>query len=141
MDTLHRLKLIAIAIKKHIIMQNLNNFEPWEFNCKCGKCGLGINDMNTDLLWRLDEARQSAGIQFVLTSAMRCHDHNKAEGGSRNSSHLIGHAVDIKAKDDNRRWRIIESLMLVGFNRIGITNGGNVHVDNDPEKNTKRFWV
>lgn len=135
------LRRIVSAIRRYIIMINLKNFTPSEFDCKCGKCGLGFKDMDADLLWRLDEARQAAGVQFILTSAMRCPDHNKSEDGNSNSSHLRGYAVDIKAKDDHHRWRIIESLMLVGFNRIGITGGGNIHVDNDPDKNTRRFWV
>lgn len=134
------LRRIVSAIRRYIIMTNLKNFKPHEFECNCG-CGLGIKNMDSDLLWRLDEARQSSGVPFILTSAMRCLDHNKAEGGSLNSSHLSGFAVDIKANDDHHRWRIIESLMLVGFNRIGITEDGNIHVDNDPNKNSKRFWA
>lgn len=133
------LRRIVSAVRRYVIMTNLKNFKPYEFECNCG-CGLGIKDMDPDLLIRLDEARQVAGIQFVLTSAMRCRHHNDREGGSATSSHLIGHAVDIKARNDSERWSIIEALMVVGLNRIGITANGNIHVDNDPGKNSKVFW-
>lgn len=116
----------------------LNYFEPHEFECKCG-CGLGFDSMNKDLLIKLDEARRIAGVPFTLWSAMRCPEHNEREGGSATSSHLIGFAVDIEARDDHHKFRIVRSLIAVGFNRIGIA-GSFIHVDNDPAKNSSRMW-
>lgn len=116
----------------------LRYFSADEFSCKCG-CGLGFNDMDQDLMIRLDEARGFAGVPFSLSSAMRCQRHNKAVGGSATSSHMSGFAVDIEAVDDQHRFSIIDALLKAGFNRIGVSESF-VHVDSDPNKNRNRLW-
>ena len=58
----------------------LRHFSPAEFACKCG-CGSGMEKMDPTFLRMLDEARELAGIPFVLASAYRCPKHNKAVGG------------------------------------------------------------
>lgn len=128
-----------LAVRRVIIMRNLKNFKPHEFDCKCG-CGLGIKNMDDDLLWRLDEARSSAGVPFNVTSAIRCAVHNAKSGGSGTSSHLTGHAVDIAVRDSSHRHRITESLMLAGFTRIG-QGYDFIHTDNDPVKQNNVMWV
>lgn len=116
----------------------MNFFTPSEFSCQCG-CGAGFDDMNTDTLAMLDEARLIAGVPFVITSAIRCEDHNYREGGRDNSAHLTGHAVDIEAEGSRNKFHILKGLMAAGFNRLGIY-ADFIHADNDPSKPGQVVW-
>lgn len=96
-----------------------------EFTCKCG---CGHNNVNEDFLWKINHARHLAGVPFKINSGCRCEKHNKNEGGSLTSAHLVGLAADIETKDSRTRYKVVRALLMVGFDRIGI--GKNfVHVD------------
>ena len=114
-----------------------NHFKHSEFECKCG-CGL--NNINGELLEDLNVARSIADTPFIITSGARCAVHNKNVGGLANSSHLTGHAVDIRADDSQERSLILEGLVLAGFKRIGISKHF-IHVDNDPSKPNQVAWL
>ena len=93
----------------------------------------------------LDRARHTVDRPVVINSGCRCRQHNQAVGGSDHSSHLTGHAVDIKCpagttSPDDYRWRLIYALILSGCTRIGIGKGF-VHVDIDVTKPDRRMWV
>ena len=107
-------------------------FKIQEFVCKCG-CKQA--PMNKELLERLDRARELAGIPFKINSGFRCIGHNKAVGGSKNSSHLKGIAVDIACTNDGTRWILIKALIDAGFTRIGVAKSF-IHVDIDKDKNS-----
>ena len=95
-----------------------------EMACPC----CGENKVKDDFLYRLNIARQLAGVPFVIYSGWRCEKHNKRVGGSLTSAHLVGLAADIACPDSNARYRIIIGLLSAGFKRIGI--GRNfIHVD------------
>lgn len=112
-------------------------FKSSEFACKCG-CGL--NNVNGELIEDLNIARGIADTPFIITSGSRCDLHNKNSGGSRTSSHMLGYAVDIKADSSLERFKILESLILAGFKRIGIAKSF-IHVDNDPHKPSQIAWL
>lgn len=108
-------------------------FKPEEFSCKCGKCGIGFNQMNPSTLTMLNQARVIAGVPFIITSAYRCEEHNRNVGGTSNSAHLRGYAVDIKIRSSSDAMKILKALISVGFNRIGYNSSTKFfHVDNDP---------
>jgi len=88
-----------------------------------------------DFLFMLDEARDIAQVPFRITSGVRSISHNKAVGGTENSSHLRGKAADIACSTSAERFRIVAALIAVGFNRIGIGETF-IHVDNDDEIKT-----
>ena len=56
------------------------------------------------------------------------------------SAHQDGYAADISCTDTKSRWLIINSLLLAGFNRIGIASNF-IHVDNHPDKTQNRIWT
>jgi len=114
-------------------------FKEHEFSCQCG-CGKGYEDMDEDFLFKLDRARGIAGVPFKLNSAFRCWKHNKEVGGSENSSHPEGCAVDIACTNSYKRFKIITALLEVGFNRIGIDDKF-LHCDDDPAKPKELIWV
>tara|TARA_R110002020_G_scaffold129168_5_gene289399 strand:+ start:3747 stop:4115 length:369 start_codon:yes stop_codon:yes gene_type:complete len=101
--------------------------------------------MDPDFLAMLDEARDCAGVPFVITSGFRTVSHNKKlikEGynASRNSSHLLGLAADIYCTDSRSRFIILDALQEVGFTRIGVAPNF-LHVDLDINKPQHRIWV
>lgn len=96
--------------------------------------------MDGDFLNKLDSSRKLAGIPFIINSAYRSKEHNKQIGGTPNSSHLKGLAVDISVKDSRTRYIILKSLIKVGFNRIGIASNF-IHVDDDISKSKNVIWT
>jgi uncharacterized protein YcbK (DUF882 family) len=97
------------------------------------------NNMNKDFLFVLDEAREFAGIPFVINSAYRSPDHPLSIKNP-SSSHIKGLAVDIKATDSVTRFKIVKALIEVGFTRIGIADTF-IHVDLDFDKTQKVIWT
>ena len=116
-------------------MQEMNYF-PEGFACPC----CGIEDMDKDFVEKLNFARDKAGIPFILRSAFRCPIWNAKVGGTKNSAHQFGYAVDLQVKDDRERWIIFVALFLSGFRRFGFGKDF-IHVDEDPDKNPMRIWV
>jgi len=113
-----------------------NYFKPEEFVCKCG---CESNDMKTSTLIKLEYARVSANIPFIITSGYRCKTHNEAVGGKPSSAHTKGYAVDIKASGSAERFLIITALLQAGFNRIGFAKTF-IHVDDDPSLPKNVIW-
>ena len=108
-----------------------NYFSRKELECKC--CGTYI--ISDDLLTRLNQARESAGIPFIITSGYRCQKHNDRVGGKPNSAHTTGQAVDIAFKNSNECFKIVRALYDAGFRRIGINFAKSfVHCDVDGSK-------
>ena len=98
------------------------------------------DNMCTDFLQKLDEARAYANIPFKINSAFRTPEHNAKIGGKPNSSHLRGVAVDISVKDSRTRFIVLNALIHVGFTRIGIA-GTFIHVDDTEDKAQNVVWV
>jgi len=96
-------------------------------------------NMNEKFLLKLDEARAYANIPFIINSAYRSPSH-KESIKNPTSSHIKGLAVDIKAKDSKTRFLIIDALLAVGFNRIGVAKTF-IHVDLDFDKSDSVLWV
>jgi len=113
-DNLHR-KVCERCFKK---MEELTpNFKRSEFTCKCG---CGFNKVNVDHIFRLQQARDFAGVSFNIISGCRCEAHNTKEGGTETSDHLTGEGTDIETPNSNIRFRVLEGLIIAGFRRIGI---------------------
>ena len=110
-----------------------NHFEPKEHECKCG-CGLqNMNRVHMDML---NQARDLAGIPFVITSGSRCSQHNKDEGGRDTSDHLTGEGSDVEVKTSQQRFLILRAAFVAGFRRIGIGKTF-IHLgtnENNPQK-------
>tara|TARA_R110000796_G_scaffold127922_2_gene243354 strand:- start:563 stop:886 length:324 start_codon:yes stop_codon:yes gene_type:complete len=95
--------------------------------------------MDAEFLEKLDAAREFAGFPFFINSAWRSADHPESVKNPT-SSHIKGLAVDIRAKDSRTRYLIIDALMHVGFNRIGIADTF-IHVDDDKDKSCGVIWT
>lgn len=101
--------------------------------------------MEPQVLEALDVARDIAGFPFIITSGVRTVQYHRSltERGyktSKNSSHLLGWAADIKVVSSRKRFLMIEALLDADFTRIGIGKDF-IHVDMDPNKEPNVTWV
>lgn len=103
--------------------------------------------MDPDFLSMLDEARDCAGIPFIISrgGGFRTVEYNRKliqDGlpASKNSSHLLGLAADIYVTDSQARYIILDALQEVGFTRLGIASTF-IHTDLDLNKPQHRIWV
>lgn len=99
-----------------------------------------VRGLRTDLVDMLDQARGIAGIPFVITSGRRSKLANKLAGGVSDSAHLTGHAVDLRAKTSQDKYKIVTALLEVGFTRIGVASNF-VHGDIHPDKPQGVIWT
>ena len=96
--------------------------------------------MDANVLQMIDQARTIFGKPIRVNSGVRTIAQNDKVGGSKSSSHLKGYAIDVSCDNSADRFRLIEILLLVGFNRLGIAKT-LIHVDNDPNKSKNVIWV
>ena len=98
-----------------------------------------LEDMNPTFMELLDSARHIAKIPFIPTSGFRSEIYESEQGRDGTSSHTKGLAIDLKADNSVKRFKIINALISIGLNRIGI--GENfIHVDMDKSKTSKVIW-
>ena len=116
----------------------LKHFKLSEFDSP-DLLGSGKN-MNSDFIKRLDEAREIAGVPFNINSGFRTAAHNAKVKGKSNSSHLRGYAADIATKTPSMKFKVLDSLLKVGFDRIGVYPTF-IHVDCDPQFNDQRCVI
>ena len=95
--------------------------------------------MDETFLSMIEEARAKANIPFKINSGYRTAAHNKKVGGVKGSSHTRGLACDISCVDGNSRFIIINALLDVGFNRIGVYRTF-IHCDIDNDKPRNVMW-
>ena len=117
---------------------DLKYFNLSEFDCPCCK-GSG-KKMDKKFLEKLDYARHNAQIPFKINSAYRCEARNTLVGGRVGSSHKKFLAADIAYKGSRERYIILNALMSVGINRLGIGNSF-IHCDIDNLKSQDVIWL
>lgn len=116
------------------------NFKIEEFDSPDAP-GSGHN-MRISTINLLLSARSNAPFPFHINSGFRTKKHNKDVGGERNSAHLDGFAVDIRAMIDgkDRRKELAKLLVGAGFTGIGIGKTF-IHADNHPRRRRKTWWT
>jgi uncharacterized protein YcbK (DUF882 family) len=100
----------------------------------------GDIEPDEDLVRMLDQARDIAGVPFVINSGIRSPERNEAVGGVESSAHLTGHAVDIRCPSSRHRFLMIDALIIAGFRRIGVGETF-LHCDTDPDKPQGVIWT
>lgn len=99
-------------------------FKPEEF--KMGK-EVVFDKMDTTFLKLLDELRELVGEPLIVNSSYRNKLYNKAVGGSENSLHLKGKAVDLRCTNGTLRAKIVKHALNLGLS-CGVYNTW-VHLD------------
>lgn len=96
-------------------------------------------DLDKELLVKLDQASFIADMNFTVTSGFRP-GVDGVDHGIKNGPHMSHKAVDLRCHDSMTRYKILNSLFKVGFRRIGI-NSIHIHVDCDETKPQIVFWI
>ena len=96
-------------------------------------------DMDEGFIYKLDQARELCEFPFIVNSAFRDVDYEKSKNRKGTSSHCKGLAVDLRCNSSYVRYFILDSLLRVGFRRIGVYNS-YIHVDDDPDK-VSGIWL
>lgn len=90
------MRLLLINNKKNEKLSP--NFNSGEFACKCGRRLCNVSFISEDLLEALEALRAYFNAPVSINSGYRCIEHNQRIGGSENSRHTHGLAVDIVIK-------------------------------------------
>lgn len=118
------------------MLNSLEFFEADEFRCPCCKrC-----PMEFTFVRKLDMARRSLGKPIKINSGYRCPKHNKAVGGSPNSLHMKGQAVDIPVTDPDERGRLLNVLRSAGIKSFAI-GPSFIHCDTIPRDRVAVYWT
>ena len=108
-------------------MSEWKNFKLEEFDCKhCGK-----NEIEYDLIDKLQLLREDLGFPFVISSGYRCNEHPIEERKSRPGTHAEGIAVDI-ACSHKQALQIVSAAEGYGFTGLGVNQKGDgrfIHLD------------
>ena len=100
------------------------NFKTSEFVCPC--CGKDGIDLRIPL--KLQQIRDIVKIPMMVTSGYRCEKHNRAVGGSENSTHMKGLAADIYVAGPRSAYEIVQAAFKIGgIEGIGIKQEGSKH--------------
>ena len=116
------------------------NFKKSEFKCPCGKCNGYGEGIATTLVKTLQDLRNKHGKSITITSGYRCPTHNKKIGGTTNSKHTQGLAVDFYMDGFNsqsNRVNVVNELKKTSYYRYAYCNvngnypnmGNVVHID------------
>ena len=90
-----------------------SHFSLREFECRCCR----RVQLATRLVLLLEDLRTHWGRPVVITSGYRCEERNKIVGGSVNSLHRHGQAVDIAA-DVKEQQKLLGMAHFLGFEEI-----------------------
>jgi len=113
-------------------------FSEREFDLCTPSCSL--QDMKQSTMSKFDTAREIAGIPFVINSAYRSSEWDKAKGRSGTGAHTLGMAMDIRCQSDRNRFKVIDALLKAGFTRIGIAKT-YIHADDSENHTPEVAWV
>lgn len=93
----------------------MSHFTDIELKCRC--CGeLKLEHGFRD---KLEQLRIVYGKPMVVNCAYRCVVHNKEVGGSKNSYHLKGMAIDVHCPDGRDRHKLVGLAIGLGWS-VGV---------------------
>jgi len=96
-------------------------------------------NMRASTLVKCDALREAYGKPLIVASGIRTLERNKQVGGVKNSSHLLGYAVDWKDIPDSELIAFLDAAWVAGFRRFGIM-ANSIHTDDDPTKSSPAMW-
>ena len=114
--------------------KDFKNFDYSEFKCKCGGkyCNGYPVPFSYDLVSNLQKIRNYFGKPLVITSPLRCKQHNKNSGGVSNSNHLKGWACDFYISGVSASKLMAYVKTLPYFRYTYNVSGSVIHYDITP---------
>ena len=123
-------------------MSDWKYFTENELRCS----GTGDCHMDKNFMFKLNKLREDYNKPMIVSSGYRDISYNTAIGGSPNSAHTYGKAVDI-VTGGTEAYRLLRLAVIHGFQGIGVSQRGNferrfIHLDTmeDSDKHP-RPWV
>ena len=113
------------------------NFSIHEFACNCG---CGEDGIDPALVIILQSVRDRIARRMVISSGVRCKEHNEEVGGVQNSEHITGYGVDVACSDSRMRHEIVSACMQAGVPRIGIGKRF-IHIGVSPDHPKDVLWL
>lgn len=101
------------------------HFDSSEFACKCG---CGYDDIDRNLVHKLENLRTWVNQPLIISSGCRCPSHNAEVGGVWNSQHVYGKAADVLLPNGWDVDTFADVAEKCGFDGIGKYDWG-IHVD------------
>jgi len=91
---------MAFKVVNEENIKDFKNFKYSEIKCKCGGkyCNGYPVGFSYELMKQLQQIRDHFGKAVIITSAIRCKQHNKNVQGVEHSKHVEGRAVDFYVK-------------------------------------------
>jgi len=105
-------------------MSKFKYFKLEDFNCQ----ETGDNEMDVEFIHKLDQLREACGFPFIITSGFRSKDHSIEKKKEKAGTHAQGIAADIRARNGNERYKIVQEAIKLGFTGVGIARTF-IHVD------------
>lgn len=87
-----------------------------DVQCPCHRCEedpLRRKMMSEDMLKAINIMETNMRFPMVITSGVRCREHNTDVGGKENSQHLIGLAFDVAIKYSVDCYDLVRIAMVV----------------------------
>lgn len=122
---------------KELTQENCKDFKDFsygEFRCKCGGkyCNGYPVAFSYDLASNLQKIRDYFGKPLVITSPLRCKQHNKNSGGVSDSRHLKGWACDFYISGVSASTLMSYVKKLPYFRYTYNVSGNVIHYDITP---------
>lgn len=95
-------------------------------------------DLDQELLVKLDQASTISQIDYVVTSGYRP-GVDGVDHGLKNGPHMTHKAVDLRCRDSVTRYKILYGLFKAGFKRVGL-NSVHIHADCSEVHPQNVFW-
>jgi zinc D-Ala-D-Ala carboxypeptidase len=105
-------------------MSKFKYFKLEDFDCQ----ETGDNEMDVEFIHKLDQLREACGFPFIITSGFRSKDHSIEKRKEKAGTHAQGIAADIRARNGNERYKIVQEAIKLGFTGVGIARTF-IHVD------------
>jgi uncharacterized protein YcbK (DUF882 family) len=103
-----------------------------EVACKCGKyCNGHPTEMKRGVLLVVDRTREHFGSPAIVSSGLRCKQHNANVGGVSNSRHLDGKAIDFCIEGESSAQTLAFVQKQPETRYAYAIDGQYVHVDSD----------
>lgn len=103
----------------HIDREWWDKFSPFFSPKELASKGDGSLKFSYDTLIKINKLRSMVGYPLTINSAFRDEKHNAVVGGSPNSQHKLGTAVDIRIESQEIGKRIEELAKSLEFKGIG----------------------
>lgn len=112
------------------------NFDVWEYQCRCAACAENPGRPVTDqrLVDYVQTIRDRTGKPLIVACGVRCEAHNRAVGGAPDSRHLPRHrdAVDIAYSSSQEAYELVYHAMISGNFTCIEACKGHIHLDIRP---------